>query len=203
MNPDGQTRKSLAALAASAALGMVLGGAMASLASERTAGRAISEITLKPEAYSALGRLELVDASPDRSMRRRLPITDLMVRIKTPTGQSLGGVLAQPDASSQRRTSERPSPLKSRRSPAGCSLDERVECGAWQADLALCRGSCDGGVFAIERRVGDGESLGLTVGQFPSADGQGLDSGVRLGHCRDGGGNEATLLPHQAQARRR
>lgn len=170
---------------------------MASLASERTAGRAISEITLKPEAYSALGRLELVDASPDRSMRRRLPITDLMVRIKTPTGQSLGGVLAQPNASSQRRTSRAAFSAEITAVADGrLYIDERVECGAWQADLALCRGSCDGGVFAIERRVGDdGPSLGLTVGQFPSADGQGLDSGVRLGHCRDGGGNEATLLP--------
>lgn len=167
------------------------------LAQKREPREPIREITLRLADQAEVQRIELAGTSAARTDRQRVAVTDLIVKLKSLDAQPIAAALGQPNASA---------PAKPMRALFGVDLmlvtegririEDGARCAPWRADVAICQAACEGGAFALVRRVDNGApSLRLVVGDFPGGEVQEMTVGVRLAQCRESVGLEWALEP--------
>jgi hypothetical protein len=75
-------------------------------------------------------------------------------------------------------------------------IEAGAACTGWVGDAALCRATCDGGLFALVREPAAGRlGLRLKIGRIPDAAADTVADGVRLGACADDPAGQRTLQP--------
>jgi len=170
----------IAALLAAAAMTAV--GAL-----EAASQRGGETITYRAREASRIEALEPLHAGAHASQTVRRPVTDLVVRLRpwgaVPLETALSAVgdgrsgpnrvlfVAELIAAANGRI----------------HVEDRATCGPWIADTSICRTECDGGAFALARRMeGGGQSLLLRLGRVPAIQDAGFGEVVRLGACADG-----------------
>ena len=171
---------------------LLLGATIAmSPAEAQRAGRAT--LDLVPADHGELARVELRLGNAADTQRARRTITDMLGRVRAPTGDA-AGVLRAPDGF--RPGGRRPLfTLDLALVAAGrIVLDESLACERWVADVAICHAQCDGGQIALERR--DGGGFAVTFGRLPKDLGEHLEPGYRMAACS--GGPDQALTPARA-----
>ncbi len=145
--------------------------------------RIVTTLDLGPADHGELAHLELRQGNAADTARPRRAITDLLVRVRAPSGDAQG-VLAAPDGF--RPGGRRPLfTLDLAVVAAGrIVLDESMACERWVADVAICHAQCDGGQIALERR--DGGAYAMTFGRLPKGLAEHLEPGYRMGACSRG-----------------
>jgi len=116
----------------------------------------------------------------------RRPVSDLVLRLRGAGVQPLDAALAAPGL-------DRPGQMtvlfeaELIIAAAGViHVEDRALCGPWQGDTIVCRTECDGGAFALARRLNAGElAFTLLLGKVPSLAEAGFGDTVRLGACSD------------------
>lgn len=163
----------------------------------RQAGELDATLTLRPRAVQGVAELEIAFINHASLVSRRVPVSDLVVRLK-PAGEGrLATMLTLADGDRPGRglvifTAEIIVVAGGR-----ILIEERARCQPWVSGASICRTECDGGTFAILRNVsGVRQTLTLRVGRIDAS----LEAGVRLGACRDGGGEDPSLQPRQGRA---
>jgi hypothetical protein len=176
-------------------LALIGAGFVSEAAPARRAG-AEAPLVLRARSPADVAALEVVLANPGTVTQRRLDVSDLVVRLRPDGEGRLASVLALADGERAGRgrvlfTAELLVVVAGR-----LLIEERAACGAWSAGTSICRSECDGGAFAILRTGGARAlSLRLRLGEVDPAE----PPGVRLGACREGDADEATLAPRRGE----
>jgi len=163
-------------------------GAAALFIGEATArgGRSAEVLTYRARNTASLDALEPTSRSAHASQTVRRPVTDLILRLRSPENRPIETVLAAPDHRQPGQTTFLFAAELIIAAAGRIHVEDRAACGPWQANTSICRTECDGGAFAIVRRDGAaGQSLTLMLGRAPSIQEAGFGDTVRLGACND------------------
>lgn len=158
----------------------------------------VRELTLRLAEPAEAARLELQAFTPERRAAQRVSTTDLLVRLKAPHGQAMAAVLALPNATPEAKPAQRVVFTADLLIVADGQIrnEEGAQCGPWRADVSLCQIACEGGTFAIVRRIDGGQpSLRIIFGQMPAGNDEPMKAGVWLAQCRESIGLEWSLAP--------
>ena len=154
-------------------------------------------LVLRALAATSTVDLDIVLADRGRGTGRRIPVSDLVVRLRPEGGVPLATLLSLPDGDRPGRARVVFTAEVLVVAGGRLFIEERARCAPWTAGASLCRTECDGGVFAIVRQGrGTAQRLTLRFGQVDAAE----EAGVRLGSCRDGGAEDIVLMPRQGKA---
>lgn len=154
-------------------------------------------LVLRPLGSTASADLDIVLADRGRGTGRRIPVSDLVVRLRPEGGVPLATLLSLADGDRLGRARVVFTAEVLVVAGGRLYIEERARCAPWTAGASLCRTECDGGVFAIVRQGrGTAQRLVLRFGQVDAAE----EAGVRLGSCRDGGLEDVVLMPRQGKA---
>lgn len=143
-------------------------------------------ITFHGRDTSRLEALEPRSPGAHWTQTVRRPVSDLVLRLRSAGGQPLDAAMAAPGL-------DRPGQMtvlfeaELIIAAAGViRVEDRALCGPWQGDTIVCRTECDGGAFALARRVKAGDlALTLLLGKVSSLTEAGFGDTVRLGACSD------------------
>ena len=155
-------------------------------AQRRTEQRAPEfSMLLLPESHTQI--LEIAEIpiynparSPVAPPQRRRAVTDLSLRLSTAGNEPLADVLALPNGARAGRVLFLAE--LSLVSNGRLLVEQRLNCGAWLQNIALCKNTCGEGALVLVRNP---ETPGLTmaIGRTPRRDGEGFHEGLRLGVC--------------------
>lgn len=172
-------------------LGALAAAALSPLDVNATDPRLVA--TFRPADDRALAGLEMAWTDRARGGHHRVPVTDILIRLRSADEGRIDTLLGLPDG--ERAGRGRALFTVEMIVVAGGRLvvEEQARCAPWVAGAALCRTECDGGVFALLRGVSGGaRSLTLRVGRVEADD----EAGVRLAGCADADHRgEAMLKP--------
>lgn len=199
--PDGdRTAQRLRLLTCTVLAGMLAPAVCAEFAhaQKRETPVPVREITLRLAEPADAARIELVGYHTGHSQQKRQPVSDLVVKLRSADGQPLAAALGAPNAGAPAKSAARSIFVADLLLVAEGRIrfEEGAKCAPWRADVAICQTPCEGGAFALVRRVDNQTpSLRFVLGQLPSADGQDKSAAVRLGQCREHTGLEWALEP--------
>ena len=154
-----------------------------------------AHVVLAPADHAELARIELLHGNAARGPSARLPVSDLLLRVRTPTGD-VRSALTAPNGF---RTGPRQPLLLIDVMVVAAGrivVDERVACRGWVADVTICAAECEGGQFALEREEGGG--ITITFGRLPKDLGEHLEPGYRMAACSPGA--DRALAPVRAHS---
>lgn len=145
--------------------------------------RARATLDLAPSDHAELGRIELRQGNAADARLTRRPVTDLLLRVRAPSGDPEAGLQAP---NGYRPAGRQPLLLIDVALVADGRLvmDERVACQGWVADVSICLAECDGGQFVLERH--EGARYTVIFGRLPKDLGEHLEPGYRLSACSAG-----------------
>ena len=145
--------------------------------------------------------LEIAEYPPEDPARsvvappeRRRAVTDLSLRLSTAGNEPLAEMLALQNGARTGRVlfvAELVLVANGR-----LHVEQRLSCGAWLQDIAICKTDCGEGALALVRKT-ETPSLSLVIGRTPRSDGEGFHRGLRLGACSTDAETApaATLVP--------
>jgi hypothetical protein len=158
--------------------------------------RGAASLTYRADQAVALPALEMALGNPVSGIRR-VPLTDIVVRLQAWAGEPLERVLAEPSTGQPAAAAPRARFAADLIVAAGgrIHIAERAACGAWTGDLAICRTECDGGAFVLRRvrRAGGRPAFAFLVGRVEAVREAGFGDSIRLGACSDSA-PEASLV---------
>lgn len=154
-----------------------------------------AHVDLAPADHAELARIELLAGTAARGPSARQPVSDLLLRVRTPTGD-VRSALAAPNGF---RTGPRQPLLLVDVMVVAAGrivVDERVACRGWVADVTICTAECEGRPVRARtraRRRRHHHLRALAEGPWRQ-----LDPGYRMAACS--AGSDRALAPVRAHS---
>jgi hypothetical protein len=174
---------------------LMLAMALPAVAQQGKGRDARTDIELRPVSSDEAVRFEIVvpDVASGRSQRRS--ITDLMLRVSLPGGD-VGSALRLPNGATVDRDEGLLRAFVYVVANGRLMRPAEARCDRWVDDFTVCTLGCEGGVFGLKRRSGQGPLvISLAGGRLQRGYESGSKTGFALNACDEGNGADVLLAP--------